>query len=40
FPVTVDDVRTAVFRPERGGYREEQVDAVLDSVVDVMLAVR
>jgi DivIVA domain-containing protein len=40
FPVSVDDVRTAVFRPQRGGYREEQVDAVLDSVVDVMLAVR
>ncbi len=40
FPVTVEDVRGAVFRPERGGYREAQVDAVLDSVVDVMLAVR
>jgi len=39
-PVAVDTVRTAVFRPERGGYREAQVDAVLDSVVDVMLAVR
>jgi DivIVA domain-containing protein len=40
FPVSVDDVRTAVFRPQRGGYREAQVDATLDSVVDVMLAVR
>jgi DivIVA domain-containing protein len=39
-PVTVDDVRTAVFRPQRAGYREAQVDVVLDSVVDVMLAVR
>jgi len=39
-PLTVDEVRTAVFRPERGGYREAQVDVVLDSVVDVMLAVR
>lgn len=39
-PLTVEDVRTAVFRPERGGYRESQVDVVLDSVVDVMLAVR
>ncbi|WEO75892.1 DivIVA domain-containing protein [Cryobacterium sp. SO2] len=39
-PVTVDDVRTAVFRPQRAGYREAQVDLVLDSVVDVMLAVR
>ncbi|WP_104132569.1 DivIVA domain-containing protein [Cryobacterium sp. M91] len=38
--LTVDEVRTAVFRPERGGYREGQVDLVLDSVVDVMLAVR
>jgi len=38
--VTVDDVRTAVFRPQRRGYREAQVDLVLDSVVDVMLAVR
>lgn len=40
FPVSVDDVRTAVFRPQRGGYREIQVDLVLDEVVDVMLAVR
>ncbi|HSP76421.1 MAG TPA: DivIVA domain-containing protein [Cryobacterium sp.] len=40
FPVTVDEVRCAVFRPQRGGYREVQVDVVLDSVVDVMLAVR
>lgn len=39
-PVTVDDVRTAVFRPQRGGYREVQVDILLDAVVDVMLAVR
>ncbi len=38
--LTVDEVRTAVFRPERGGYREAQVDRVLDSVVDVMLMVR
>ena len=40
FPITVDDVRTSVFRPQRGGYREAQVDVVMDSVVDVMLAVR
>lgn len=39
-PLSVDEVRTAVFRPERGGYREAQVDALLDSVIDVMLAVR
>jgi DivIVA domain-containing protein len=38
--LTVDEIRTAVFRPERGGYREAQVDIVLDSVVDVMLMVR
>lgn len=38
--VTVDEVRTAAFRPQRGGYRETQVDLVLDAVVDVMLAVR
>jgi DivIVA domain-containing protein len=39
-PLGVDEVRTAVFRPERGGYREAQVDALLDSVINVMLAVR
>ena len=38
--VEIDDVRRVVFRSRRGGYREAQVDAVLDSVVDVMLAVR
>lgn len=38
--LTPDDVRTAVFRQQRGGYREAQVDIVLDGVVDVMLAVR
>jgi DivIVA domain-containing protein len=39
-PLSIEDVRTSVFRPKRGGYREGQVDLVLDSVVDVMLAVR
>jgi len=39
-PLSIEDVRTAVFRPKRGGYREGQVDLVLDNVVDVMLAVR
>jgi DivIVA domain-containing protein len=39
-PLSIEDVRTSVFRPRRGGYREAQVDLVLDSVVDVMLAVR
>ncbi|GAB3602059.1 DivIVA domain-containing protein [Microbacterium aureliae] len=38
--VTVDQVRSVAFRMQRGGYREVQVDAVLDAVVDVMLAVR
>jgi DivIVA domain-containing protein len=37
--VTVEQVRSVAFRMERGGYRETQVDAVLDAVVDVMLAV-
>ncbi len=40
WPVTVDDVRTVVFRPQRGGYQEAQVDLVLDAAIDVMLAVR
>ncbi|PJJ63575.1 DivIVA domain-containing protein [Compostimonas suwonensis] len=39
-PLSIDEVRTVVFRPQRGGYREQQVDLVLDSVIDVMLAVR
>ena len=39
-PLEVGDVRTAAFRPQRGGYREAQVDLLLDSVIDVMLAVR
>ncbi|AMM21249.1 MFS transporter permease [Frondihabitans sp. PAMC 28766] len=38
--LSIEDVRTSVFRAKRGGYREGQVDLVLDSVVDVMLAVR
>lgn len=39
-PIGVDEVRTVAFRPRRRGYRESQVDALLDAVVDVMLAVR
>lgn len=39
-PMGVDEVRTVTFREQRGGYREAQVDLVLDSVTDVMLAVR
>jgi len=38
--LTVEQLRSAAFRMQRGGYREEQVDALLDAVVDVMLAVR
>src|SRR5690606_2460971 len=37
--VTVEQVRQAAFRMQRRGYREEQVDALLDAVVEVMLAV-
>ncbi|WP_110589120.1 DivIVA domain-containing protein [Microbacterium suaedae] len=39
-PVTPDQLRAAAFHPQRGGYREEQVDAVLDAAVRVILAVR
>lgn len=39
-PISIDRVRTVVFSSERGGYDEAQVDAVLDTVVSVMLAVR
>jgi DivIVA domain-containing protein len=39
-PLSLTEVRAIVFRPKHGGYRESQVDAVLDAVVDVMLAVR
>jgi DivIVA domain-containing protein len=38
--MSVDEVRTVMFRPQRGGYKEVQVDLLLDSVTDVMLAVR
>lgn len=39
-PMTVDQVRTTVFRGKRRGYKEAQVDLLLDGVIDVMLAVR
>jgi DivIVA domain-containing protein len=39
-PLSVEDVRTAAFAGQRGGYQETQVDLVLDRVIDVMLAVR
>jgi DivIVA domain-containing protein len=38
--LSVEQVRGAAFRMQRGGYREEQVDALLDATVEVMLAVR
>lgn len=37
--VTVEQVRAVAFRMQRGGYNEAQVDAVLDAVVEVILAV-
>jgi DivIVA domain repeat protein len=37
--LTVEQVRTVAFRMQRGGYDEAQVDAVLDAVIEVMLAV-
>jgi DivIVA domain-containing protein len=39
-PLTVEHVRTVVFRSKKHGYAEWQVDLLIDSVVDVMLAVR
>lgn len=39
-PVSVGEVRSTAFRAQRGGYREAQVDVVLDAVIDVMLANR
>ncbi len=39
-PLSIEDVRTVAFRPRRGGYREAQVDLLLDSVISVMQAVR
>ncbi|MGO1507097.1 MAG: DivIVA domain-containing protein [Microbacteriaceae bacterium] len=38
--LTVGQLRSAAFRMQRGGYREEQVDALLDAAIDVILAVR
>lgn len=39
-PLSVNEVRSVVFRSQRGGYKEAQVDLLLDSVTKVMLAVR
>lgn len=38
-PLTVEQVRQVAFRMQRRGYDEAQVDAVLDAVIDVLLAV-
>lgn len=38
--VSLDEIRTSVFRPQRGGYSEQQVDYVLDAVIRTLLAVR
>ena len=38
-PLTVEQVRAVAFRMQRGGYDEAQVDAVLDAVVGIVLAV-
>ncbi len=38
--LTAEQLRSAAFRMQRGGYREEQVDALLDATIEVILAVR
>ncbi|MGV8884228.1 MAG: DivIVA domain-containing protein [Microbacteriaceae bacterium] len=38
--MSVDEVRTVAFAATRRGYKESQVDLLLDSVTTVMLAVR
>lgn len=38
--LSVDEVRSVAFKAKRHGYRENQVDLVVDGVVEVMLAVR
>lgn len=40
FDLKPADVRDVVFHSERRGYDEDQVDALLDAVVDLMLATR
>ncbi len=35
-PLTADEVRSVVFRAQRGGYQETQVDVVLDAVIDLL----
>lgn len=38
--LSVEQLRSAAFFMQRRGYREEQVDALLDATIDVLLAVR
>jgi DivIVA domain-containing protein len=38
--LSVEDVRTAGFKPRRGGYAEEAVDEMLDRVVELLLVQR
>lgn len=38
--LSAEQLRSAAFRMQRGGYREEQVDALIDATIDVILAVR
>lgn len=38
--LSVDQVRTVVFRTAKRGYSEQRVDLLLDAVIDVMLAVK
>ena len=39
-PMSVEQVRAVAFPAKKRGYNEAQVDLLLDSVIDVMLAVR
>lgn len=38
--LTAADVRSAVFHAQLGGYAEDQVDALLDAVVEILLAAK
>jgi len=38
--LAVDDLRQVAFHPQRGGYAEAQVDALIDATIQVILAVR
>lgn len=39
-PLTTAAVREAVFHAQWRGYREDQVDALLDAVIEIMLATK